>query len=78
MSREDGNHIIFAFVQKRALAETVACLRQFEGAAWVHDLAQKAAAQLVEFEPAPRGVVFTDDLAPVEEMTHRILLQARK
>ena len=73
LSRADGNHILFAFAGKRELAETVARLKRGVEPAWVQDLAQKAAGEMVEFEPHAGAVVFTDDRAPIEEMTRRML-----
>jgi len=78
LSRADGNHILFAFAEKRDLAEIVARLKRGAGPAWVQELAQKAAGEIVEFEPRDGAVVFTDDRAPVEEMTRRMLAEAGK
>jgi hypothetical protein len=79
LSRADGNHILFAFAEKRELAETVARLTAGGGPepAWVRDLALKAAGEIVEFEPRPGAVVFTDDRAPIEEMTRRMLAEGK-
>jgi spermidine synthase len=78
LSRADGNHIIFAFVKKHELAETVARLKLGAGPAWVRELAQKAAGKMVEFEPRAGAVIFTDDRAPIEEMTRRMLAEKTK
>jgi spermidine synthase len=78
LSVRGGSHILFAFGKKRALAETVARLKKGAGAEWVQELAQKAAAEMVEFEPRAGSVVFTDDKAPIEEMTRRMLVEAKK
>lgn len=78
LSRTDGNHILFAFAEKRSVEETVARLRQATGPAWVQELAQKAAGELVEFEPRAGAVIFTDDRAPIEEMTRRMLTELKK
>jgi spermidine synthase len=78
LSVRGGSHIVFAFGKKRALAETVARLKKGAGAEWVQELAQKAAAEMVEFEPRAGSVVFTDDKAPIEEMTRRMLVEAKK
>jgi spermidine synthase len=76
LSRPDGNHIVFAFAKKRELAETLARLKQGAGPAWVQEL-EKRAAEMVEFEPRAGAVVFTDDRAPIEEMTRRMLVEKR-
>jgi spermidine synthase len=78
LSRADGNHILFAFAEKRELAETVARLKQGAGPAWVQELAQNVAGEMVEFEPRAGAVVFTDDRAPIEEMTRRMLVEKTK
>jgi hypothetical protein len=78
LSTAGGNHILFAFAEKRDLAETVGRLKQAGGPPWVQELAQKAAGEIVEFEPKPGAAVFTDDWAPVEEMTRRMLAESRK
>jgi spermidine synthase len=81
LSRTDGNHIVFAFAKKRELAETVARLRQgadSPGPAWVQEVEKRAAGEMVEFEPPANAVIFTDDRAPIEEMTRRMLVEAGK
>jgi predicted membrane-bound spermidine synthase len=77
LSRVDGNHILFAFAEKHELAETVARLKQGAGPAWVQELAQKAAGEMIEFEPRAGAVIFTDDRAPIEEMTRRMLVEGK-
>ena len=42
-------------------------------APWVQDLAQNAEGEMVEFEPREGAVIFTDDRAPIEAMTRRML-----
>lgn len=78
LSRPDGNHILFAFAEKRGLEETVSRLKQGGGPAWVRELSQKAAGEIVEFEPRAGAVIFTDDRAPIEEMTRRMLAESAK
>jgi len=73
LPRKDENFVVLAFPQKHAASDTVARLKQFEGAAWIQDMARKRAADVMEFEPAAGAVVFTDDLAPIEELTRRVL-----
>ncbi len=48
------------------------------GRAWVRELAQRAAAEMVEFELGAGAVIFTDDQEPLEEMTPRMLLESKK
>jgi spermidine synthase len=79
LSTQGGNHILFAFAEKRGLARTVARLTAggAQVPAWVRDLALKAAGEIVEFEPRAGAVVFMDDRAPIEEMTRRMLVEKR-
>jgi hypothetical protein len=53
-------------------------LKQSSEAAWVQELAQEAAGDMIEFEPVVGAVIFTDDRAPIEEMTRRMLAEAGK
>jgi len=78
LSRADGNHILFAFAEKRELAETVARLKQGAGPGWVQELAERAAEEIAEFEPRAGALIFTDDRAPIEEMTRRMLAEKTK
>jgi hypothetical protein len=77
LSTPGGNHILFAFAEKRTLAETVGRLKRGSGPAWVQELAQKAAGEMVEFEPREGAVIFTDDRAPIEEMTRKMLVEKK-
>jgi hypothetical protein len=78
LSRPDGNHILFAFPEKRDILETAVRLKEGAGPAWVRELSMKAAGEIVEFEPKGGAVIFTDDLAPIERMTRRMLVEAGK
>jgi predicted membrane-bound spermidine synthase len=78
LSRPDGNHILFAFAEKHGLEETVSRLKHGGGPAWVRELAQKAAGEIAEFEPRTGAVIITDDRAPIEEMTRRMLVESTK
>lgn len=73
-----GNYILLAFPEKRPLAETMSQLKQGAGPDWVRELAQKAAAGIEELEPRSGTTIFTDDKAPVEEMTRRMLAESRQ
>jgi spermidine synthase len=77
LSVAGGNHILFAFPQKRDILESAVRLKEGAGPAWVRDLSMKAAGEIVEYEPRAGAVVFTDDRAPVEEMTRRMLVEKR-
>lgn len=78
LSRPDGNQILFAFAEKHALADTVARLKEGAGPGWAQDREQMAAGEIVEFEPRAGAVIFTDDRAPIEEMTRRMLVESGK
>jgi spermidine synthase len=80
LSVEGGSHILFAFAEKRDVVETAVRLKDGASKApeWVRDLAQKAAREIVEFTPWEGAVVFTDDRAPIEEMTRRMLVEKRR
>jgi hypothetical protein len=78
LSRPDGNHIVFAFAEKRALEETIAQLKNGAGPEWVRELSKKSAQEMAEFEPQPGAVVFTDDKAPIEQMTRKMLSESTK
>jgi len=70
---EKGNYILFAFAKQRELAETADRLTENNRPDWERTLAGKAVLNLKEFA-APEGTaIFTDDKAPVEEMTRRML-----
>lgn len=73
-----GNHIVFAFARKRTHEEVTEKLRAASGPDWVQKLAAKAAKEIVEFEPQANATVFTDDKAPIEEMTRHMLLESQK
>jgi spermidine synthase len=77
LSTAGGNHILFAFPEKRDILETAVRLKEGAGPAWVRELSIKAAGEIVEYEPRAGAVVFTDDRAPVEEMTRRMLVEKR-
>jgi len=73
-SREtDGNHVVFAFPVARAAGAVRAELSLVESAEGVTELARAVAADIVELVPPPGTPVFTDDHAPVEAMTRRML-----
>lgn len=78
LSNEDQNYVLVAFAQRRPVSSTVERLEQFGGAQWIQELARKRAKQVADFEPSERAAVFTDDLAPIEEVTHRVLRWAPK
>jgi predicted membrane-bound spermidine synthase len=68
-----GNHLLLAFARSRSIAELRETLRTAEGPPVVEQLARRAARTLVELAPPPAVPIFTDDHAPVEELTRRMM-----
>jgi predicted membrane-bound spermidine synthase len=77
ISRSDGNRIVLAFPQEKSLAELRDSWLHLAGDAQLQSLAREAAASLSDIFPPPDAPVFTDDYAPVEPMTRRMLHPAR-
>lgn len=75
LAREDGNHIVLAFARERSAAWVRNRLQRAEGSPAVERLARKAAHAIVDLMPPPGTPIFTDDHAPVEEMTRRMMAQ---
>jgi spermidine synthase len=74
LSRADKNHILFAFPRAHSLDSIEAQLQQLaQSQGGTADLARRALTSLREFVPAPGTPVFTDDRAPIEEFTRRML-----
>ncbi len=63
-----GNHMIFAFTRPTSLASVRARLGEGRSA-----LARSAATAMVEISAPVSTRAFTDDLAPVEQITKRML-----
>jgi len=68
-----GNHLLLASPQTGSAPAMKARLMNYQGNEMVQRMARHAAAQMTDFEAPSGTVVFTDDFAPVEEMTHRML-----
>ena len=68
-----GNNIVFAFTRPRPLGVIREQLAAIEGGRPWQQLARKAATSMVEPTVPPGTMVFTDDRAPIEEMTRRML-----
>ena len=78
VSRPDGNHVVFAFPHKRPANGIAESLRAAKDPAWIQLTAHAAASSIVDFEPPAGTAIFTDDRAPIEEMTRRMLLAGQK
>ncbi len=72
-----GNHMVLAFSSERSIESIRSALQRTTRNEQVGRLARKAASQIVELVPAEGTIVFTDDHAPVEEMTRRMLAEYR-
>ncbi len=77
LPRADGSHIVFAFPRERSGASIQAELRRFRGPERVEQVARRAASAIVDLVPPPATPIFTDDRAPVEEMTRHMLMARR-
>ncbi len=67
-----GNHMLLAFSKETSKASVRAQLESFVGNQAVERLARRAEAQITDFEVPGDTVEFTDDFAPVEEITRRM------
>ena len=75
MVRSDihGNHILFAFTGPRSLESVRMALKQAHTG-----LSETAAEVIADLTPPPGTHAFTDDLAPIEEMTRGIMRAVRQ
>jgi hypothetical protein len=76
VKREDGNNIVLAFPRERSAASVRAQLQAVAGPEPLRRIAQYSAQNVVDVVPPPGTPVFTDDWAPVEEMTRRMLVDS--
>ena len=68
-----GNRMLLAFPKETSKASVRSQLEKFEGNPAVKRLARLAEMQISEFTVPAGTTVFTDDFAPVEEITRRML-----
>jgi predicted membrane-bound spermidine synthase len=73
ISRPDGNHMVLAFARSKTVGEVRERWGQMHGEQALQDLVRDAERAIVDLVPPEGTAVFTDDLAPVEEMTRRML-----
>lgn len=78
ISRTDGNHIVFAFARVKSVAQVRERLEHLAGDQPLRELAREAAAAIVDLVPPEGTPFFTDDHAPVEEMSRRMLLTQKQ
>lgn len=76
IERADGNNMLLAFPNKRSLESIRMELKTAKGPREYRELADQAAASINFVTPPSETQVFTDDRAPVEELTRRILLES--
>jgi len=77
ISRDDGNHVVLAFPRETSLAQIRQRLSQVDGDPALHAIATNAAGAVRELIPPAGTTIFTDDHAPVEEITRRMLHSPR-
>ncbi len=78
LSRADGNHVLFVFPRARTITWIRRQLESNPGDEKVAQLAREAAAGISEPVPPAGTPVFTDDRAPVEELTRRMLARLKQ
>jgi len=78
ISRTDGNHIVFAFTRAKSVAQVRERLEHLAGDQPLRELAREAAAAIIDLVPPEGTPFFTDDHAPVEEMSRRMLLTQKQ
>src|SRR5439155_21407255 len=76
ISRSDGNHVVLAFTAEISLYDIHQRLSRVDGDAALRAIASQAAEIVRELIPPAGTTVFTDDRAPVEEITRRMLHSA--
>ena len=64
-----GNFMLLAFVRDTSAASIRARLQSFQGKSTIEGLARQAGSQITELNVPAGTIVFTDDFAPVEEIT---------
>ncbi len=78
LSTPHGNHMVLAFTREgRTAASVRAQLERLKHREGIEQLARRAAASVADLVPPHETTVFTDDYAPVEEMTRRMLADYR-
>jgi spermidine synthase len=68
-----GNRMVLAFTRATSEDEVRRRLATFDGDQAVKRLARRAATQITDVDVPNGTVVFTDDYAPIEEITRRML-----
>ncbi|MGH9406314.1 MAG: spermidine synthase [Terriglobia bacterium] len=76
-SRVPKNYMLFAFAKRTTAASVRAELRSYEGDPGIARIAGEAASHMAPLEPPTGTVVFTDDHAPIDPMTRRMMAEDR-
>jgi spermidine synthase len=74
-SRVPKSYMLFAFSKPRSLASVREQLDSVLGSSGIVKIARDAAAGMMDFRAPADAVVFTDDHAPIDPMTRRMLAQ---
>jgi spermidine synthase len=69
----NGNYMVIAFCKDRSIADVRDKLQSVDAAGAFGELAHREASRITGLEPTPGALVFTDDRAPVEEITRQVL-----
>ena len=73
LSVGNGNRMLLAFPKEKTEASIRTQLKNVEGTEAIKRLAKRAEAQIANLDVPTGTIVFTDDIAPVEEITRRML-----
>ena len=76
LSKESGNHMLFAFKEPRSAEWIRARLRDANAPNSMRELIASASPAIIDLYPPDEAKVFTDDHAPIEAMTRRMLRQS--
>ncbi|UCE58954.1 MAG: fused MFS/spermidine synthase [Phycisphaerales bacterium] len=76
-SRPTGNHMVLASSQRRSVEHIRKTLAEVEGEDVTSRHARRVASVVVDFVTTQDTPVFTDDLAPIEAMTKRMMETTR-
>ncbi len=72
-SRKTGNHMILAFAREHSIDSIRDSLMGARAEDHIAQHARLVASAVVDFVPPPDTTIFTDNHAPIEEMTRRML-----
>ncbi|MGH9355403.1 MAG: spermidine synthase [Terriglobia bacterium] len=77
-SRLPKSYMVFAFAAEKSMSSVRGVLQQASGNPGVIQIALAAASRIRDVTPPPDTVVFTDDRAPIDPMTRRMLIADRR